>query len=58
MPKRGVGPPQPVIAAVLAGGDPDAVPSDTRQACRIDAGAVLSGPRAAGWSIVRTSSLR
>jgi hypothetical protein len=49
---------KPVIAAVLAGGDLDAVPSETRENCLASAEAVLSGLLAAGLSIVRTSSLR
>jgi hypothetical protein len=49
---------RPVIAAVMAGGDLEGVSPDTRQGCIATAEAVLAGLRAAGLSIVRTSSLK
>jgi hypothetical protein len=48
---------KPVIAAVLAGGDLDAVPPGARQGCLASAEAVIKGLRDVGLSIVRTSSL-
>jgi hypothetical protein len=47
-----------VIAAALAGGDLNSVPRDTREGYITSAEDVIAGLRAAGLSIVRTSTLR
>lgn len=49
---------RPVIAAVLASGHLAAVSPAPQNGCLTDAKAVLAGLRAAGLSIVRTSSLK
>ena len=47
-----------VIAAVMAGGELAGVPAQTQQGCLTTADALLAALRAAGLSIVRTSSLK